>query len=137
MAIVTTSYRYKRPRKRAKSQLSQILGGLLAATMISTAQADPNQYLCILEHASGLQYDLRANAWTPQVFLANQKYILRRLNDEDWRVHAPVLSLERPAPKWGVFEFGEKDWLPVATCREDLLSTSKLTGIEIEMLAIP
>jgi hypothetical protein len=65
--------------------LSQIRGGLLAATMVSTAHADPSQYLCIVEHASGLHYDPRANSWTPQVFL-------RRLNDEDWRGHAPLLS---------------------------------------------
>jgi hypothetical protein len=79
---------------------------LSAILLVATAQADPSQYLCTAERSVGLHYDQQAKAWAPQPFVPNDKFIFRRLNDEDHK-HWPNAA-------WGFFKFGET-W-PTALC---------------------
>jgi hypothetical protein len=95
---------------------SQSLVVVIALTMVleTGALADSNQYLCIVEHSTGLHYDPQSKAWGPQAF-GGRKYIMRRLTDDDrreWR----VLLQGRPRANWVFFEFGDK--FPTAICEE-------------------
>jgi hypothetical protein len=40
---------------------------LLVASMTG-AQAEPSQYICVVEHAAGLHYDRQADTWLPHAF---------------------------------------------------------------------
>jgi hypothetical protein len=57
--------------------------GIVTVLAITTASADPSQYLCLAESAGGLHYDKRTQSWRPQAFKADGKYALRRINDDD------------------------------------------------------
>jgi hypothetical protein len=87
------------------------------------AQAEPSQYLCVVEHAAGLHYNRQTNEWGPQAF-GSKKYVLRQLNDDDrdkktgrwWS-----LLEDNPEAHWAFFEFGKEMPMPLLTCRDDLL----------------
>jgi hypothetical protein len=67
--------------------------------------------LCIAEQAAGLHYDGQGKTWAAQPFVTDDKFILRRLNNDDrknWHSDA----------RWGFFKFGEA--LPTALCGFDL-----------------
>jgi integrase len=115
--------------------------GLAAVTAVtaitSDALAAPNQYLCIVDQASGLHYDKQADAWRPQGFKGGDKYILRRLNDDDRKKHHAIWEDLKPQPTWGFFEFGD-DW-PQATCSDDSYGFScerAVLGLAIEISSL-
>jgi hypothetical protein len=101
-------------RTRVKTRL---LASAILTSIATGALAAPNQYLCITDQAAGLHYDRQTGAWLPQAFSNRTKYILRRLNENDW--NGPYhyrLEDQEPHPTWGFFEFG--DDMPQAVCDE-------------------
>jgi hypothetical protein len=99
--------------KRSQSLLAAIA---LMMVLVTGALADPNQYLCIVEHSTGLHYDHQTKAWGPQAFAA-RKYILRRLTDDDRKGELQSFLQDDPKADWAFFEFGDKR--PVSLCVED------------------
>jgi hypothetical protein len=102
----------------AKLLLASVLMTVVATT---TARADPNQYLCTVEHAAGLRYDKQTGAWHTQEF-GSKKYILRRLTDDDRdekkSLHWPLVS--NPQANWAFFDFDKNDPpILLASCVED------------------
>jgi hypothetical protein len=69
---------------------------LLVATTMA-AQADPSQTLCIAEQKSAVLWQSRST---------HEKYILRRLNDDDHKKLSFLLK-HNPNADWGFFEFGK------------------------------
>jgi hypothetical protein len=94
---------------------------LLVAIASGNALAEPNQYLCTVEHAAGLRYDKQTGAWHPQEF-GSRKYVLRRLTDDDrdekkgkwWG-----LFKGNTKANWAFFPYGEADPMPIASCVEE------------------
>jgi hypothetical protein len=79
------------------------------------AQADPSQYLCIAEQKSaGLQGLHYGNLVTHDNLVTHEKYILRRLNDDDHK-NLSVLLKHNPNADWGFFKFGQT--FPTALCK--------------------
>jgi hypothetical protein len=90
-----------------------VLSALLLVATAIAARADPSQYLCTAERSTELHYDRQARAWAPWAFVTDDKFILRRLNDDDrnnWAKHSDA--------QWGFFKSGEA--LPTALCGFDL-----------------
>ena len=77
----------------------------VVAVPIASAGALSNQYLCLVEASSGLHFDIPKGAWTPKVF-GSAKYIVRRLNDDDWIGKYKYLLEGSPKPNWAVYKFG-------------------------------
>jgi hypothetical protein len=72
------------------------------------AHAEPNQYLCVAERAAGLHYTPQSNAWGPQAFRGETKYILRRLTDDDRKSAFGFVLRDNPKTNWVFLELGEK-----------------------------
>jgi hypothetical protein len=71
--------------------------------------------LCVAERSTELHYDSQARAWgAPRAFVTDDKFILRRLNDDDRNTWAK----RSDARRWGFFKVGEA--LPTALCGIDL-----------------
>lgn len=61
------------------------------------------------------------------------KYILRRLNDDDWKgKYRFLLKDQKPQPTWGFFEFGND--MPEATCYDDFMffCSPYVSGLEFD-----
>jgi hypothetical protein len=99
--------------------VAKALSAILLVTTTVAAQADPSQYLCIAEQSAGFHYDKQTKAWGPQVFVTHQKYILRRLNDDD-RKRLPAFFEKHPNMEWGFFQFGRTDPIALSTSESDL-----------------
>jgi hypothetical protein len=84
------------------------------------AAADPSRYLCVVDDAAGLHYERSIAAWRPQTFKPGHKYIFRHLtpDDRDKGKWQSLLKIRSEAG-WALFDFGEKDPLPEATCKKD------------------
>jgi hypothetical protein len=98
-----------------------LLATILVTAFLPTAvRADPNQYLCTVEHAAGLHYDKQTNAWKPQEF-GSKKYVLRRLTADDRNEKSAFSSLLQGNPKanWAFFRYGVEKPMPLASCIED------------------
>jgi len=107
---------------------------LSVALATQPAAADPNQYLCIVDEAAGLHYDRSFKEWRPETFKPSSKYIFRHLTpddrDEQKSKWSAILN-SRPKAKWGLFDFGEKEAVPQATC-EDGEYSLECTGMVAE-----
>ena len=89
----------------------------VAATTVA-ARAEPSQYLCVAEQSAGLHYNGKAKTWAAQPIFTDDRFVLRRLNDDDrktWAKHSD-------AGRWGFFKVGEA--LPTALCGIDLNNCS-------------
>lgn len=92
---------------------------LLLAASSGNAPAEPNQYLCTVEHAAGLHYDKQTGAWRPQEFGA-RKYVLRRITADDRdEKRGKWWALFNAKYNWAFFNYGEAEPMPVAQCVED------------------
>src|SRR5713101_1645322 len=96
------------------NRLSIAATGALAMALTTGAQAEPSQYLCVVESAAGLHYDAQTQSWKPQAFGTGRKYVLRRLNDDDsvlirWNDEylKKFVNPNKPKPNWAFFEYGK------------------------------
>ena len=99
------------------------LSAILLVATSTVAQADPSQYLCLAERSAALHYDKQAKTWAAQAFVPNDKFVLRRLSDDErknWRSNA----------KWGFFGLGET-W-PTALCGTEFDLTCLWGAVEFE-----
>jgi hypothetical protein len=99
----------------------RIAGTALLATVMA-AQAAPNQYLCITESVGGLRYSPATKSWRAQAFTPGNKYILRRVTDDEvkgWnslfkKVEVRDLKLEERqmygVGDWAFVKFGENNF---------------------------
>lgn len=80
------------------------------------AKADPTQYICMPDQSTGLHYDKTSKAWTQAVFSPAEKYILRKLGENDWSGEYKELLTWKKGflPNWAFFKVGTK--LPYAIC---------------------
>lgn len=92
-----------------------LTGTVMALAITSAGAAEPNQYLCLVESASGLHYDAQVKSWKPRAFDASGKYVLRRITDDDRR--GVYQSAFEPFGDWAFFKFG--DSFPTATCIDE------------------
>jgi hypothetical protein len=100
------------------NQLSLAATTAVVMVLVTGAQAEPSKYLCIVEGAGGLHYDNQNQSWTPQAFGTGGKYVLRRLNNDDWtKEDYRVLLQLTPKANWAFFESGKN--LLLATCVDD------------------
>ena len=115
---------------------------LLAATTVA-AQADPSQspseargqYLCIAEQSAGLRYDGKAKTWAAQPIFTDDRFILRRLNDDDrktWAKHSDAgrWGFFLKNCSWGAVEFDDKDGSVTWRWYHD--NPNELDGVVIE-----
>jgi hypothetical protein len=85
--------------------------GALMALVITTANGAPTQYLCVAESVGGLRYDAKTQSWKSQDFMADGKYVLRRINDDDRKKYGILLKYAgtQRAPEsdadWAFFTF--------------------------------
>jgi hypothetical protein len=110
-------------RMISKMMSVKLLSATVLITLVvpATAQADPNQYLCTVEHAAGLHYDKQTNVWKPQEF-GSRKYILRRLTDDDRDENKGkwwALLKDNPKANWAFYSYGKDKPMPLASCVED------------------
>jgi hypothetical protein len=93
---------------------------LLIATA-TVAQADhPSRYLCVAERSAELRYDSQARTWAAWASVTGDRFVLRRLNDDDrasWAKHSDA--------QWGFFKLAEGQSVPdevwpTALCGFDL-----------------
>ena len=70
-----------------RTMMRSFLPAALAAVLLigsgSRLHADPDRYLCISEYVAGVHYFPATKTWSPQIFTAGQKYILRRLTGDE------------------------------------------------------
>jgi hypothetical protein len=95
--------------KRARQMRKSLAAVALLMSVTITANAEPTQYLCLVEQASGLHYDKQSDSWRPWVFDVGLRYILRRLNDDDRHQFRHDLDRLGAGANWVFMEFG-KDW---------------------------
>jgi hypothetical protein len=103
------------------SKLS-IASTLVIGLVTVPARANPNQYLCTVEHAAGLHYDKQTNAWRPQEF-GPRKYVLRRLTPDDRdekKGRYSSLLKGNPRANWAFFWYDRSaSPMPLVSCVED------------------
>jgi hypothetical protein len=101
-------------------RLSAIAFALIAG--VSGVCAGPSQYVCTVEHTTGLHYDKQAGMYGTAPFVAGAKFVMRKITDDDrdhqkgkwWALYDEG---KRADDDWAFFEFGKPDPLPLATCR--------------------
>jgi hypothetical protein len=110
--------------KRLKRSLAAVF--LFGTSMGS--QADPSQYLCVVEQSAGFHYDKQTKSWVPQAFGTARKYVLRRVNDDDRHEWAFLLK-NRPHVNWVYLELGNK--FPEALCENFSYGCRTLAGGQV------
>jgi len=126
----------------ARSLTRLFVGALFAAAIVAPVLAAPNKYLCISDKAAGVRYDSKTDAWLSQIFEANHKFIMRRLNYDDWKqwgslIHAMnYASKIKPdlEPAWGFFDF-DGTYLEV-TCNIYWSCQSILGSLRIDIISL-
>jgi hypothetical protein len=94
-----------------------ILAAAAVMALLAEAHAEPDEYVCVVEHSVGLHFDERSGAWAPQGFAASLSYTLRRLTeDEANRSQYQVVRKYDPQANWAFFRSG--DARPLAVCSE-------------------
>lgn len=66
---------------------------VLATAADAQTPATAQKYLCIADHATGFEFNLRAKGWRPSHFKADERYIVRKTGNSG---------------SWSVFKFGFK-----------------------------
>jgi len=92
---------------------------LLMATA-TVAPAEPSRYLCVAERSAELRYDSQARTWAAWASVTGDRFVLRRLNDDD-----RATWVKRSDAQWGFFKLAEGqsalgDVWPTAVCGFDL-----------------
>jgi hypothetical protein len=80
----------------------------MSAAATTAANSKPSQYLCVVEQSSGLHYDDQAHIWRPQAFRPGERYILRKLTEDDRDPRNKWSSMYRdPKVTWAFFRLGD------------------------------
>src|SRR5271166_6473294 len=108
---------------------------LLIGCTSTAAAAEPTQYLCVVDQATGFGFDPKLKRWTAQTFPASSKYILRRVRDEErdpkakWSPQYKWSDWPRGAD-WAFFSFGDPDPFPLAVCQEEFGFSCKEVAVQ-------
>jgi hypothetical protein len=108
--------------------LKRTLAAIFLFVTSMGAQAEPSQYLCVVEQSAGLHYDRQTKSWAPQAFSTGRKYVLRRVNDDVRQQWADYFR-SRPKANWIFLELG--DHSPTALC-EDMSGCLAFTGGRVD-----
>ena len=96
---------------------TSILAAVVGMVSLTAAQADPDTYMCTVEHGVGLHFDESSGQWAPQDVTATPSYTLRRLTEDEANggQYQAVRKYD-PHANWAFFKSG--DARPLAACSE-------------------
>ena len=90
------------------------------STELSAQNPRPGSYLCITDQVSGFAFDAQSSKWVATTFVANQRFILRRVRDDDQDRYMNS--------KWTLSEFGQRS--PMLFCRNDISNETHILSCD-------
>jgi hypothetical protein len=121
-------------------RLSAIAFALIAG--VSGVCAEPSQYVCTVEHTTGLHYDKQTGVWGPAPFVAGAKFVMRKITDDDrdhqkgkwWALYDEGKCAD---DDWAFFEFAKPDPLPLGNVQSCLWSAARVRAINFRCRVRP